>query len=172
MKKFLLLFSYVLFLLQSSKSQTLTDEQKRKLQYCLPTPDGFYFTALGVINPTCKEDVLPEVLEGTKREFYCCKVSMKKKSGSGVDSINGCIAVMKSYIDDDRYEDIIDYFERGKQYKLRNYFVMLGNRSYYRYMGYLPYVNGTKYEVEKLDCFSENNWINIFLIFAILFLIY
>ena len=169
MKIILFIFITVFFLLKSSQ------EEDFNASLCYPTPDGFKYAASvpSEYRQKCKELSFSDDLKVTQREFTCCEVSMKKKSGNGVDSINGCIAVMKSYIDDDRYEDIIDYFERGKQYKLQNYFVMLGLTNYMLFNNtYLPRVNGSKYEVEKFDCFSEYKWINIVLILEILFLIY
>ena len=172
MKFILFAFITIFFFLKSSQEQ---EEEDFNASLCYPTPDGFKYAASvpSEYRQKCKELSFSDDLKVTQREFTCCEVSMKKKSGSGVDSINGCIAVMKSYIDDDRYEDMIDYFERGKQYKLQNYFVMLGNSSFYSfYHTYLPMVNGTKYDVNQFDCFSEYKWINIALILAILFFIY
>ena len=173
MKNILVLFLLTFFLFNSYSSQ-LTDFN---YSLCYHTPDGLYYAAkaeeLGLPLQSCKDINPPSQLEEIlKRSFKCCEVLMTRKSGSGPLEIKGCMSIMSSYIDDDRYEDIIDYFERGKQYKLRNYFVMLGNSSFIRSMYYIAIVNGTKYDVQKLDCFSKNNWVNIFLILAILFLIY
>ena len=171
MKSTLFFFLSIFFLFQSSQEEG--ESLAELIGYCLPSPDGFNFTAHGITQDCRHIPVYPDILNATQRDFKCCEVSMKKKSGDGYDPIKGCIAIMSSYIDDDRYEDIIDYFERGKQYKLQNYFVMLGLRNYMLFNNtYLPKVNGTKYEVEKFDCFSEYKWINIVLILIILFLIY
>ena len=173
MKNILVLFLLAFFLFNSYSSQ----QTKFDYSLCYHTPDGLYYAAnaekLGLPLQTCKNLNTPTQLEEIlKRSFKCCEILMTRKSGSGPEEIKGCMSIMSSYIDDDRYEDIIDYFERGKQYKLRNYFVMLGNTSFYQSMAYIALVNGTKYDVKKLDCFSKNNWVNIFLILAILFLIY
>ena len=137
---------------------------------CYHIPYGLLYMK----DQNCRDNLqfYPNLENSTGRKFTCCSVSMKRKSGNGAEEVKGCVAVMKSYIDDDRYEDIIDYCERGKQYKLRNYFIMLGNTSYHLWWDNLYRVNGTKYDVEKLDCLSYYNWINIFLIVTLLFLIY
>ena len=172
MKIILFLFLSIFFFLQSSQETEITD----LLPFCIPSPAllNIEKNSNGVYSQDCRNiPIYPPILTATNREFKCCEVSLKKKSGSGVSPINGCIAIMSSYIDDDRYEDMIDYFERGKQYKLRNYFIMLGNSTFIDfYYKYLPMVNGTKYEVEKFDCFSEYKWVNIVLILELLFLIY
>ena len=176
MKIILFLFLSILFFLLSSQEETDITELLQLLPFCVPNPAllNIEKNSKGVYSQDCRNiPIYPPILNATGREFKCCEVSLKKKSGSGVSPINGCIAIMSSYIDDDRYEDMIDYFERGKQYKLQNYFVMLGLRNYMLFNNtYLPKVNGTKYEVEKFDCFSEYKWINIVLILIILFLIY
>ena len=179
MKSILFLFLLILLFLQSSQDeQTAEQKLQAMLPYCVPTPQLLNIQEqYGLPNPVTQDcrgiEVYPLIISATGRSFKCCEVSLKKKSGSGVSPINGCIAIMSSYIDDDRYEDMIDYFERGKQYKLQNYFVMLGYRTFVKFnYSYLPLVNGSKYVVEKLDCFSEYKWINIVLILVILILIY
>ena len=180
MKNILFLFLSIFFSLQPSLEQT---DLQSILPYCVPSPALLNIKRQynlpdeydSIINQDCRNiPIFPEILNATQRDFKCCDVFMKSKSeNSEVPNITGCIAVMSSYIDDDRYEDIIDYFERGKQYKLQNYFIMLGYRTYMSfYSTYLPRVNGTKYEVIKFDCFSEYKWINILLILELLFLIY
>ena len=177
MKNIIFLLLSIFFFFKSSKGQEEeTEEEPFVPSICYPTPDGLAYstnkTKYNEPGQDCRNLAFPPQLAVLNRTFKCCELVMKKKSGKGPD-FNGCIAVMASYIDDDRYEDIIDYFERGKQYKLQNYFVMLGLRTYRSFNNtYLPMVNGTKYDVQKLYCFSQNNWINIFLILAILFFIY
>ena len=175
MENILFLFFSIFFVFLPIKSTYIDEATYAYTNYehsCNPTPINIEFQTLGKINQKCKGlEILPGLENQTQRSFKCCEVIMKKKEGSGPD-FNGCIAIMKSYVDDDRYEDILDYFRRGKQYKLQNYFVMLGKSSYEAFQYYLARVNGTKYNVEKLDCFSRINVINILFILAILFFIY
>lgn len=146
--------------------------------FCLPTGDGLNFQTQGLwglfeLPPQeCNSLTMYPELKKTNRSFYCCEVKMKAKEGKGPKEINGCVAVMKKSIDDNRYEDILHYFKDGKQYKLLQYYVMLGKTAFDSFNGtYLPMINGTKYDVEMLDCFSGIMKINSFIILALLFLI-
>ena len=176
MKNILFLFLSISIFVDSINSQLTPEEIYTYSQSCNPTPICIDLQTKGYINQACKGlEIYPGIENATGRKFKCCEVSMKKKKNGGnsiVNNFTGCIAVMSSYVDDDRYEDIIDYFERGKQYKLRNYFIMLGLRLYNISMQYISEVNLTKYDVDKFDCFAKYNEINIFFILAILILIY
>ncbi len=63
------------------------------------------------------------------------------------------MAFLTSYIDNDRYEDIIDWIERGKEDKFEQYSVFLGKTAYDNFKGFIK--NETKHELYKLDCFTK-----------------
>ena len=84
------------------------------------------------------------------------------------------MAFLGNYIDDDRYEDIIDWIERGKYDKFTEYTLFLGYSGYMNFTRYGELVkNKTKYEVFKFDCFGEffrNKFLfNIFVILLFVF---
>ena len=179
MENFIFLFLSFLCILQSIKSdlspELLAQCQQLKY-YCMPNPSALTCQTLNQYSQDCKSAKIYPALAKTNRTFLCCSIKMKRNGGKEsavLSNINGCMAIMQNYIKDDRYEDILDYFQRGKQYKLQNYFVMLGKTVFNDWnTTFLPLVNGTKYDVEELDCYSKYNVINILIILATLFLIY
>ena len=77
------------------------------------------------------------------------------------------MAFLKNYIDNDRYEDIIDWIERGKEDKFEEYSVFLGKTAYDNFKGFIK--NETKHELYKLDCFSKFISLKYFLLVLLLF---
>ena len=103
-------------------------------------------------------------------EFSCCEIEFQEKENSSAPRRHGCMAFLKSYIDNDRYEDIIDWIERGKEDNFETYSVFLGKTAYDMFQGFIK--NETKHDVYKLDCFSKfisNKYLFSFiLLFAII----
>lgn len=190
---------YLLYFIYSIKSQTTPtdadttptpeEELARKIlqgiqllllhDYCLPSPDGIKFQTnhtwelVGLPPQNCRDLETYPALKKTNRSYYCCEVKMTAKEGKGPKNLEGCISIMKNRIDDNRYEDFIDYFKRGRQSKLDDYFVLYGKSVHLNWTQiYLPMVNNTKYDVEKFDCFSTLIKLNSFFIFAIIFFIF
>ena len=65
------------------------------------------------------------------------------------------MSFLANYIDNDRYEDIIDWIERGKLDNYEYYNIFLG-QTVYNMSHMFPLVkNETEYELFKLDCFSQ-----------------
>ena len=86
-------------------------------------------------------------------ELTCCEIDFQEKDNSSAPRRHGCMAFLKSYIDDDRYEDIIDWIERGKEDNFESYSVFLGKTVYDMFQGFIK--NETKHNLYKLDCFSK-----------------
>ena len=66
----------------------------------------------------------------------CCEIDFQEKENSSAPRRHGCMAFLKNYIDNDRYEDIIDWIERGKEDKFEEYSVFLGKTAYDNFKGF------------------------------------
>ena len=109
----------------------------------------------------------PEMLE-----LRCCELEYQKKNNDSAPRYHGCMSFLSNYIDNDRYEDIIDWIERGKFDKFNYYNIFLGQTVYNMSVLFPLVENETKYEVFKLDCLSEYIFHKYysFFIFAIFFI--
>ena len=124
------------------------------VKYCLPVAAGLQIETLSQfqLQQGCQSLELPypEMLE-----LRCCELEYQEKKKSGTPRYHGCMSFLKSYIDDDRYEDIIDWIERGKLDNYIYYNIFLGRTVYNMSQVYPLMKNETEYEVFKLDCFSH-----------------
>ena len=127
---------------------------------CVPIPLGI--DVLSSFQPKCNELYIPSQND---TQFHCCEIEFQEKKNKSAPIRRGCMAILQNYVDNDRYEDIIDYIKRGKQDKIEEYSIFLG-RTYAQYFqGFLK--NKTKYDVYKFDCFSTYNAANLILIFVL-----
>ena len=112
---------------------------------CFPSPIGI--DILSAFQDDCtKLDKFPT----NESEFYCCSLEFQEKENKSAPVRKGCMAFLTNYIDNDRYEDIIDYIERGKQDQMKTYSIFLGKTLSEQFDGFLK--NRTKYKVNKFDC--------------------
>ena len=132
---------------------------------CMPTPQGI--DLLSSIQTDCRSLYIPSTND---TQFYCCELDFQEKKNKSASARHGCMAFLKNYIDNDRYEDIIDYIERGKQDKIEEYSVFLGKTLASQFTGFLK--NKTKYKVNKLDCFSIYILTNYIFMFVLIFLLF
>ena len=139
-------------------------------QICMPIPlciDMYLFDRIPGYN--CSS--LGAYQNSENLTFKCCELEFKEKENSTAPKRHGCLGILPNYIDNDRYEDIIDWIERGKADKIEQYTVYLGKTAHDAYLGFIK--NETKYEVYKLDCLTKFIFIPKYLIitiFAILLL--
>ena len=171
--KYFLIFVFFL-LLNSVKSQNngteLTEEQIKALiqQYkdiCVPTPMAF--SLLSNYQPDCRK-LIPYPSNETK--FYCCEIEFQEKKNTSAPKRRGCWAILTNYIDHDRYEDMIDYLERGKLDQIQTYSIFLGRNASAQFANFIK--NKTKYNVYKFDCISKYISMKYYMIFALLYLIF
>ena len=87
-------------------------------------------------------------------DLRCCEVEYQKEDNPSTKK-HGCMAFLGNYIDNDRYEDIIDWIERGKVPKFEEYTIFLG-KTIHDLFNHSDFIeNETDYEVLKLDCFTK-----------------
>ena len=161
-------FYFFIFLLyfQKAASQSPLDSFNltQYIDICIPFALGLQVEAMSQyqLQKGCQSLVLPypEMLD-----LKCCELEYHLKKNTNTN-YKGCMSFLSSYIDDDRYEDIIDWIERGKLDKYEYYNIFLGQTVYNMSKVFPLMENETEYEVVKLDCFSQF----IFPIFTILVL--
>ena len=140
----LFLFIFILYFSKIS-CQTLN------LSLCYPIPIGINVTQIAQyqLQLGC-QNLLPYT---NLLNLTCCEIDFQEKENSSAPRRHGCMAFLKNYIDNDRYEDIIDWIERGKEDKFEQYSVFLGKTAYDNFKGFIK--NETKHELYKLDCFTK-----------------
>ena len=140
----LFLFIFILYFSKIS-CQTLN------LSLCYPIPIGINVTQIAQyqLQLGCN-NLLPYT---NLLNLTCCEIDFQEKENSSAPRRRGCMAFLTSYIDNDRYEDIIDWIERGKEDKFEQYSVFLGKTAYDNFKGFIK--NETKHELYKLDCFTK-----------------
>ena len=107
----------------------------------------------------------PEMLD-----LRCCELEYQQKENYSALRYYGCMSFLSNYIDNDRYEDIIDWIERGKLDKYEYYNIFLGKTIYNMSHVYPLMKNETEYKVFKLDCFSQFIFIKNFIVFFFILL--
>ena len=141
------------FFIQQASSQNFSDPVALA-KYCLPVAAGLQNELISQfqLQQGCQSLALPypEMLE-----LRCCELEYQQKESSDAPRYHGCMSFLKNYIDDDRYEDIIDWIQRGKLDKYEYYNIFLGETVYNMSHVYPLMKNETEYEVFKLDCFSH-----------------
>ena len=101
--------------------------------------------------------------------FKCCEIEFKEEENATAPTRHGRLAILPNYIENDRYEDIIDWIERGKADKIEEYTVFLGKMAHDAFLGFIK--NETDYEVYKLDCLTKYLTITKYIMLSILALI-
>ena len=169
-KNFVLIFFISFFLFVNCQNNTTEDSSTQAAMdpmefintykgVCVPNPLGI--DILSQFQPNCTSLYIPSQND---TQFHCCEIEFQEKKNKSAPVRHGCMAVLKNYVDNDRYEDMIDYIKRGKQDKIEEYSIFLG-RTYAQYFqGFLK--NKTKYDVYKFDCFSAYQATNLILIFV------
>ena len=150
-KIYSLITFFAMFLMNNSQENMNETEIMGMLNMykniCIPTPDGITFSQY--LQQDCRHlDKYPT----NESEFYCCDVEFYEKKNQS-DHRKGCLAVLTNYIDNDRYEDWIDYIERGKLEQIQQYSINLGRNASARWANFVK--NRTKYKVLKFDCYSK-----------------
>ena len=100
-------------------------------------------------------------------DFRCCELEFQEKKNSSAPRKHGCMAFLSNHIDNDRYEDIIDWIERGKLDKFIEYTYFCGKTIHDNFVDFIK--NETKYEVYKLDCFTNYIFLKYFIFLGLLF---
>ncbi len=146
---------------------TPTPEQLVKMykDICMPTPIAF--DLLSPYQPDCRA---LQTFPSNETKFYCCEVEFQQKKNASAPKRRGCISILTNYIDNDRYEDFIDYIERGKIDLIRQYSIFLGKSAYEQFEGFIP--NNTKNNVYKFDCISKYLNTKYYVILTLVYLIF
>ena len=127
---------------------------------CLPIPQGIDYA--DILQQDCRH---LQKYPTNESEFYCCEVEFQEKKNKSAPVRHGCLAVLTNYIDNDRYEDWIDYIERGKLEQIQQYSIFLGRNASALWANFIK--NRTKHKVFKFDCFSRYIIPKISLLFAL-----
>ena len=137
---------------------------------CAPVPASLYIEQFAQLQlqTGCRSLDLP--YQGIL-DLRCCELEFKEKKNSSAPRIHGCMSFLSNYIDNDRYEDIIDWVERGKLDKFQRYTIFLGKTGYDVWRQLELIKNETEYEFYKLDCFSRKIFYNYMFLFSFLILI-
>ena len=166
-------FFIILFLLlkidcqnNSTNSTTPTPEQIIAMygNICMPTPLGI--DVLSAVQSDCSK---LEKYPTNESEFYCCDIEFQEKKSKSAPVRKGCMAILTNYVDNDRYEDWIDYLEKGKMEKITEYSIFLGKTASSQFANFIK--NRTKYNVHKFDCFSRFFGIKIYFLLALVFVL-
>ena len=82
------------------------------------------------------------------------------------------MSFLSNYIDNHRYEDIVDWIKRGKIDGFQRYTIFLGKSLYDAWRQLELIKNETEYEFYKLNCLSRNIFYNyLFLVSFLIFLV-
>ena len=167
----ILLFCLLCNFINCQNNSSNTTESNRTAlinQYrntCMITPMAF--DLLSSEQPDCRT---LQKFNSTENDFYCCEVEFQEKKNSSAPRRRGCWGILTNYIDNDRYEDMIDYLKRGKLDKLQQYSIFLGRNASAQFANFIT--NNTKHNVYKFDCFSKYISIKYYMIFALLYLLF
>ena len=148
----------------------LSEEQIRALiqQYkdiCVPTPMAF--SLLSNYQPDCRKLIS---YPSNETKFYCCEIEFQEKKNASAPRLHGCMSILTNYIDNNRYEDMIDYIKRGKLDKIQQYSIFLGRNASAQFTNIFK--NNTKHNVYKFDCLSKTYVINYYMMFVLFYLIF
>lgn len=83
--------------------------------------------------------------------FHRCYLEYTKKNSDATKKF--CVSFMRNYIDNHRFEDIVDFIERGKQDKLLEYALLIGNGATQCFAGLVE--KEEEYTDVILDCFGN-----------------
>ena len=119
-KNFVLIFFISFFLFVNCQNNTTEDNSTQAMDpmtfiqtyqgVCVPIPLGI--DILSQFQPNCTSLFIPSQND---TQFHCCEIEFQEKKNKSAPVRHGCMAVLKNYVDNDRYEDMIDYIKRGKQ---------------------------------------------------------
>ncbi len=172
----ILLFLSLLFFINcqgnsSNSSNATIDEEaemramiQRYQNICVPIPMGLDY--LSPYQPDCRALAS---YPSEELSFRCCELDFEEKKNSSTRR-HGCMAFLSNYIDNNRYEDIIDYLERGKLDKLQEYSIFLGINGSRAFTNFIS--NKTKHKVYKFDCISGYIKSKFVLMIALSFLLF
>ena len=139
---------------QTDTNETAQDPAAQQMaliqQYkdiCMPIPIGF--TLLSEYQDDCRK---LQMYPNDEYKFKCCRIEYQEKNKPQTRK-NGCMGIIPSYINNNRYEDWIDYIKRGKLEKIQAYSIFLGPTNAQYFQNFLR--NRTKHEVFKFDCLSS-----------------
>ena len=139
------------------------------ISQCAPVPAAVYIEQFAKLQlqTGCRELDIP--YQGIL-DLRCCEIEFQEKKNSSSPRIHGCMSFLTNYIDNDRYEDIVDWIKRGKLDNFQRYTIFLGKTGYdtWRQLEFIK--NETEYEFYKLDCLSRNIFCNYLLLFSFLIL--
>ena len=138
---------------------------------CSPVPAAVYIEQFAQLQlqKGCQSLELP--YQGILN-LSCCEIEFKEKKNSSAPRIHGCMSFLSNYIDNHRYEDIVDWIKRGKIDGFQRYTIFLGKSLYDAWRQLELIKNETEYEFYKLNCLSRNIFYNyLFLVSFLIFLV-
>ena len=139
------------------------------ISQCAPVPAAVYIEQFAKLQlqTGCRELDIP--YQGIL-DLRCCEIEFQEKKNASAPRIHGCMSFLTNYIDNDRYEDIVDWIKRGKLDNFQRYTIFLGKTGYDTWRQLELIKNETEYEFYKLDCLSRNIFCNYLLLFTFLIL--
>ena len=139
------------------------------ISQCAPVPAAVYIEQFAKLQlqTGCRELGIP--YQGIL-DLRCCEIEFQEKKNASAPRIHGCMSFLTNYIDNDRYEDIVDWIKRGKLDNFQRYTIFLGKTGYDTWRQLELIKNETEYEFYKLDCLSRNIFCNYLLLFTFLIL--
>ena len=139
------------------------------ISQCAPVPAAVYIEQFAKLQlqTGCRELDIP--YQGIL-DLRCCEIEFQEKKNASAPRIHGCMSFLTNYIDNDRYEDIVDWIKRGKLDNFQRYTIFLGKTGYDTWRQLELIKNETEYEFYKLDCLSRNIFCNYLLLFSFLIL--
>ena len=139
------------------------------ISQCAPVPVAVYIEQFAKLQlqTGCRELDIP--YQGIL-DLRCCEIEFQEKKNASAPRIHGCMSFLTNYIDNDRYEDIVDWIKRGKLDNFQRYTIFLGKTGYDTWRQLELIKNETEYEFYKLDCLSRNIFYNYLLLFTFLIL--
>ena len=139
------------------------------ISQCAPVPAAVYIEQFAKLQlqTGCRELDIP--YQGIL-DLRCCEIEFQEKKNASAPRIHGCMSFLTNYIDNDRYEDIVDWIKRGKLDNFQRYTIFLGKTGYDTWRQLELIKNETEYEFYKLDCLSRNIFYNYLLLFSFLIL--
>ena len=163
---FIFIFLYLFKAISSQNTSNVTIDPSK---LCLPYALGINYPS--ILNQTdCRSlSVIPFTQLGL--DLKCCELEYQEENNANTKK-RGCISFLSNYIDNDRYEDIIDWIERGKLDQFTTYAVFMGETLFMNFSQYPLIKNESKYEVFKLDCFADFFYHKFYLMFILALMIF
>ena len=166
---FIFIFLYLFKDILSQSNGTFPNITINPLLLCNPFALGINYP--NILNQTDCSILSVDIYKMRGLDLKCCELDYQEKDKPNTRK-RGCMSFLSNYIDKDRYEDIIDWIERGKLDLFTNYAIFMGETLYYNFSQYPLIKNETKYEVFKFDCLATFIFQKYYLIYILALMLF